>query len=317
MSPEARAERLLRWYPAMWRDRYGAEFAELLIAEIEEQPTSWRRTADVARSGLVARLSLAGLGNGPVRDERSALGATATLVAGFAMLATSLWTQLATGARVMPLDSHAAVVGLVVLTASLAYLGVIAILAVAPVAAVLARDIRRRGPHGVIAPLTVIAVSLTALAMGGRHLATHWTVLASHGSGTSHIPDGIASFAWAETYSISTAWAHPTLLLSINPARLGWMVVSPLALISALTAAWVLVRRLDLPAATLRYEATLARAAVVGMLPMLLAGAWWVMTSQHNPAATYRAGTLDLALILVMTGAAAAALHSTRALRSA
>ena len=56
-----RAARLLRWYPAAWRARYGDEFAELLIAEFAEQPTSWRRAADVARGGLLARLARAGL----------------------------------------------------------------------------------------------------------------------------------------------------------------------------------------------------------------------------------------------------------------
>jgi hypothetical protein len=32
-GPAARAGRLLRWYPAGWRARYGEEFAELLLAE--------------------------------------------------------------------------------------------------------------------------------------------------------------------------------------------------------------------------------------------------------------------------------------------
>ena len=58
----ARAVRLLRWYPASWRVRYGAEFTELLVADLAERPRCWRRTADVAVSGTLARLSQAGLG---------------------------------------------------------------------------------------------------------------------------------------------------------------------------------------------------------------------------------------------------------------
>lgn len=46
-----RAERLLRWYPRAWRERYGDEFAELLIADIEERPHSPVRTRDVTRAG--------------------------------------------------------------------------------------------------------------------------------------------------------------------------------------------------------------------------------------------------------------------------
>jgi hypothetical protein len=38
-----KAERLLRWYPRPWRDRYEAEFTELLMADISERPRSPRR----------------------------------------------------------------------------------------------------------------------------------------------------------------------------------------------------------------------------------------------------------------------------------
>jgi hypothetical protein len=54
---ERRARRLLRWYPKAWRLRYGDEFTQLLIADIGERPRSWRRTLDVARRGLAARVA--------------------------------------------------------------------------------------------------------------------------------------------------------------------------------------------------------------------------------------------------------------------
>jgi hypothetical protein len=54
---DRRARRLLRWYPKAWRLRYGEEFRELLIADIGERPRSWRRTLDVTRRGLVARVA--------------------------------------------------------------------------------------------------------------------------------------------------------------------------------------------------------------------------------------------------------------------
>jgi hypothetical protein len=53
---DRRARRLLRWYPKAWRLRYGEEFKQLLIADIGERPQSWRRTFDVARRGLAARV---------------------------------------------------------------------------------------------------------------------------------------------------------------------------------------------------------------------------------------------------------------------
>jgi len=61
VTPADRASRLVRWYPRSWRDRYGEEFAELLIADIEERPRSRARTADLIRGGIAARLASAGL----------------------------------------------------------------------------------------------------------------------------------------------------------------------------------------------------------------------------------------------------------------
>lgn len=66
-----RAGRLLRWYPRVWRDRYGEEFAELLIADIEERPRAVGRTVDVILGGFVARLSAAGLCGLPIRGVAS------------------------------------------------------------------------------------------------------------------------------------------------------------------------------------------------------------------------------------------------------
>jgi hypothetical protein len=61
LATARRVRRLLRWYPGSWRERYGEEFAELLLADLAEQPRAWRRTANVARCGLAARLAAAGL----------------------------------------------------------------------------------------------------------------------------------------------------------------------------------------------------------------------------------------------------------------
>ena len=70
-SAANRAARLLRWYPRPWLDRYGAEFTELLIADIADRPRSRARTLDVSRGGIVARLADAGLTGGPVVPARA------------------------------------------------------------------------------------------------------------------------------------------------------------------------------------------------------------------------------------------------------
>jgi hypothetical protein len=317
MPIEARAQRLLRWYPARWRDRYGEEFAELLTAEIEEQPSSWRRTIDVAKAGLSARLSLAGLDDGPVREPSLALASTGALVVTFAALAISVWTQLATAAHSMPLDSTAAATGIVVLTATLCILGALAMVAAAPVVLAMTRSVRHRERRGLLVPTAVIAASTGVLFAGGRHFAAHWTALAGTGHSATAIPDRATSFAWAETYSISTFWAHPNLLLSMNLTRLGWMVASPLAVVSTVVAAAVILRRVALSSRVLHFEARLASLAVAAMLPMLAAASWWVVASQHDSYAGLRAGSLDLFLITAMGGIAVVARSTTRRLAAA
>jgi hypothetical protein len=62
----ARVARLLLWYPRAWRNRYGEEFTELLISDIEERPRSARRALDVAHGGIMARLTDVGLAGCPL-----------------------------------------------------------------------------------------------------------------------------------------------------------------------------------------------------------------------------------------------------------
>jgi hypothetical protein len=104
-----RAARLLRWYPRAWRERYGAEFAELLISDISERPRSRVRTLDVARGGVVARLAAAGLtgfrspgtmaapGGAATANVRASLGALGCCVAVFLVVGAAQWSQLTIG----------------------------------------------------------------------------------------------------------------------------------------------------------------------------------------------------------------------------
>ena len=76
---ERHAARLLRCYPRAWRERYGEEFAALLMEEWAERPRSPRRSADVMASGLVARLSGAGLTGGMLDGPAQARASLAAL----------------------------------------------------------------------------------------------------------------------------------------------------------------------------------------------------------------------------------------------
>ena len=54
---ERRVTRLLRWYPADWRSRYGDEMAALLHDTIAEGRGGPRPRLNVAKEGLAARLA--------------------------------------------------------------------------------------------------------------------------------------------------------------------------------------------------------------------------------------------------------------------
>ena len=56
-----RIERLLGWYPAAWRERYGEEFAELLRDSVDGGHGGLRLSLNVAREGLAARLDETGI----------------------------------------------------------------------------------------------------------------------------------------------------------------------------------------------------------------------------------------------------------------
>jgi hypothetical protein len=48
----------LRWYPSVWRARYGEEFVAHLEAELEERPLSYTRGLDIVLQGVTARFRL-------------------------------------------------------------------------------------------------------------------------------------------------------------------------------------------------------------------------------------------------------------------
>ena len=97
---DRRARRLLRFYPREWRSRYGEEFHELLIAEMEERPHSVRRMLDVIRSGALARMATTGLIGLPVDPAglpRRAMRTLGVASCAFFVIALAVWSQLTIG----------------------------------------------------------------------------------------------------------------------------------------------------------------------------------------------------------------------------
>jgi len=300
---ERRARRLLRWYPAGWRARYGEEFAELLLAELSEQPRAWRRTADVARCGITARLARAGLAGPPAgpAGARASLGTLTCSLAVFLTFGTAMWAQLAVGWQWAPPATTATTVAMLVMSGSLLFLALLALLAGVPAgwAAILAGF--RRQARGLRAPALLIGAGALVLVAGGRHFGNGWPGTGGHWWPHQGLaPGGIAAFGWAATLSVTSYWAHPAALASFPPAELAWMVTSPAAMLSLATGAAQLVRRLETSPRVLRYETWTGRAAVAGMTAFLSGTLCWV--SQNVPSqALFHAGTIDAAGLAVMT----------------
>ena len=311
-SAEIKAARLVRWYPAGWRVRYGAEFTELLVADLAERPHCWRRTADVAVSGTLARLSQAGLAGQRLAERaqaRASLAALGCALAVFLTAGTAVWSQLLVGWQWAPPSTRAATVGTVVMTGALLFFLVLAVLAAVPVGWQLAR----RGSGADRAALALIAVSLLVLVIGGRHMANGWPGTGGHPwPQRGLVPGGVAAFGWAVTLSVTSYWAHPAALLAFPAAELAWMVISPAALTGLATGLARLMRRLDLPPRLLRYQARLGQLAAAGMAVFLAGAASWVLAGQHGPGTLFRPGAIDVAELAVMAFALAVGWQAMR-----
>lgn len=316
---ERRARRLLRWYPRSWRNRYGAEFAELLLAELADTPRDWRRTADVIVNGLLARCTAAGLTRHelPAPEQlRSGLATLAITLGAVLTLGVAMLAQLATGWQWASPASAQVTVGAVVMAAALAGLLVIAVAAVVPVAWHTALAVLRREP-GVVGPALLATFCFVVLVSGARHFANAWPGTGGTGAHHGLIPGGLAAFGWASTLSVSSYWAHPALLSRFPPAEVGWMALSPV-LAAGLTACLVVTwRRLRLPAGTLRYLASLAAAASWAGAAFLAGASSWVLARSSAEPGLFRPGLVDGVGLLVMVLAFILTLRAVAGLRRA
>jgi hypothetical protein len=298
-----RAARLLRWYPAAWRARYGEEFTELLLAEFAERPRSWRRAADVARGGLLARLTGAGLtGHSlePSQQARAALATAACSLAAFLIVGLAMWAQLTIGWEWAPPGAGAATPALVAMSAAAAFLAVLALLAAIPLTWSAARALKTHHERPVRRSARFALIGSGLVVAGSRHFANSWPGTGAHPAlPHGFLPAGVAAFSWAGTLSVSSYWAHPAALAAFPAAEIAWMAVSPVALVAAVAGVAGLVRRLDLSPRVLRYEAWLASAAAAAMAVFLAGACGWALAEGSGPG-LFHAGAIDFASLAVM-----------------
>jgi len=353
-GPVRRAERLLRWYPRPWRDRYGAEFTELLVSDISERPQSLRRSLDVARGGVQARLADAGLAGFPLpvatvggvgtpaeqarqRQVSASLGAFSAALGAFLVFAAALWSQVLINwqwfAKLNPgLPATSTVRRLdqapggdaffaVFSTDAMLVLLFLAVLAAMPVLAALVGRIARGRQPGLTGPAIVLVAALAVLFTGGRHFENNWV-----GTGGHHalVPSGLAAFIWALTLFVSSWWAHPALFATLPGAEQAWMALSPVILAVAVGSSTVLVRRVRLSPRVAAFEACLGLLGCVTMAAFVgCYGVWITAKVRLEPGLPLgltvgaTQATIIALLILALAVAAQAARMAARAVRRA
>jgi hypothetical protein len=323
------ARLLLRWYPLSWRSRYGDEFTELLIAEFAEQPRSWRRSADVARGGLFARLTSAGLTSAslasagragdpldPAAGRRASLATLACSVAVFLTAGAAMWAQLTVGWEWAPPAARGAAIAMAVMSAAMLLFALLTVLAAAPaVAAAVLASVRGQAPN-LRRPLLLMTGGALALILGGRHFGNAWPGTGGHWwPHQGLVPGGIAAFSWACTLSVTSYWAHPAALASFPAAELAWMAVSPAAMLGLIAGTAQLVRRVKLSPRLLRHESRVGSAAIAGMAVFLGGALCWVTDGGPGPRGLFQAGAIDAAGLAVMAAALATGWQAARRAR--
>jgi hypothetical protein len=157
-----RANRLLRWYPSSWRERYGEEFVDHLEQEFADRPSNLRRSINVVRKGVVARLGDVGLYDtvaNPGTQSRAALGTSVALAALMAVVMVFFWSRAMltwSGRRYHPIPVSASTGTLTVAVALV--LVVLATIVIVVVTCVVRQILRGRGGRLVV-PSALAATS--------------------------------------------------------------------------------------------------------------------------------------------------------------
>jgi hypothetical protein len=300
-----RAQRLLRWYPPAWRARYGDEFTQLLIDDIVERPRSLTRTADVFRSGLLARLAGAGLVGDTRKPEHQIRAGLATLsiaLSAFLAFGIAIWSQLTIGWQWAAPATPATRTGMILMWGAAIAVMLLVALAAIPILWVLGRAFVSGRARGLMLPAIAISAGLVFVIAGSVHFGHGWPGTGGHPwDGRDIVPDSVARFAWAATLWVNAYWVHPGALGSFPASEIAWMSVSPIALLAVLVGAGTTLRRLPLPAPVLRYESWLGMATVLAMAAFLAGAASWVISGGPGPRDLFRVGAIHWVCIVLMS----------------
>ncbi len=306
-----RATHLLRWYPREWRQRYGEEFVELLVEELEERPRSLLRGIDVVRSGLLARLAVAGLGGrslDPVDHGRRSLAAFGCAVSLFLTVALAIWAQLSIGWQWSAPDTVATTLAMIIMTVAVAVIGAASTVCAAPVIWLALRNQTTRPTLPEVWPLLLVVGGLSVLIMGTHHFANGWPGTGGHPwPHQGIVPGGVAAFAWASTLFVTSYWLHPAALGAFPGAEVTWMLASPLALLCTVLGGTKVVRRLEFSDGLLRFERAMGFVVATAMTVFVAGASLWVVDGGPGPRNLFHIGAIDFIELAVLISSVALA----------
>ncbi len=252
--------RLLRWYPASWRDRYGEELLALMEDEWGDRSPSLRYRRDVARAGLRERLHATGLvghaASAPTRLRSGSLLVLSTwtlfVIAGIGLQKSSEHFAQALPHAVRPSSQDA--------------FNAVTLCAVISVVAVL------------IGVAATLPTAIRFLRSGGwRHVRGHALRAAS------------LSFLVVVSVIPLSLWAHRLTSIQRNGTDhayswvIGiWALLIVLALVSWTSMAIAIAARLTLSRRVLRIEGSLALVVAGSMAAITGATVvWWDVLAAH------------------------------------
>ncbi len=260
--PTAHHQRMLRWYPAVWRARYGAELVALMEDTYGNDPVPARRRFGIVRAGLTERLVDMGFGPGDQGPaERLRGGALLVLCAwGFFVIGGSIFAKAAEG---WSLATPTAALGLPgVGYDSVAVAAAVGAVVIAVAAALVLPAFRRFLSAGGWSEIrrsilrAVVVTSATILVGAGMSIwARHLDFSQRNGA---YWPYGVLALVFG-SFAVATiaSWTLATLRT---------------------------VRRLDLSASVLRHEGRLAL-LLAFVMTVIVAGTtvWWAAEATDAP----------------------------------
>jgi hypothetical protein len=251
-----RTFRLLRWYPAAWRDRYGEEFVDHMEQELAERPVHMSRTINIAYKGLVARIADVGLARTTTNAERQtriAVGTGFVLVIPAAILMLNFWSRAMGLWNSFHRTTVPVSVATGVLTVAMGLLVVVLALMVLTIATCVVRQIVLGRARGLWGP-SILAVGSGAFLLFATH---HFPVMimqyvhGAHGfkgirlSHPGQVIKALAQVTWEVTQNWVAIWNQNLP----GPGKVQVIVddLLPLALVVFGVAIALLLRRVELP----------------------------------------------------------------------